>query len=88
MNTEPELSPAEACRTHSLTQQDFAQMCSADGSLKSQRRTTTFSLKNDPSKTITVDNVVLYIAGGLLLVILIGAVVLFVRHRNKKKKKA
>lgn len=66
MNTEPELTPGEACRTHSLTQQDFAQMCNANGSLKSRPQTTTFSLKDDPSRTITVDNAVLYISGTLL----------------------
>jgi len=87
MNTEPELSPGEACRTHSLTQQDFARMCNADGSLKSQPQTTTFSLKDDPSKTVTVDNSVLYICGGLLLLIIIGMIVLLVRRYTKKNKR-
>jgi len=87
MNTEPELTPREACRTHALTQQDFAQICNADGSLKSQSQTTTFSLKDDPSKTITVNNSVLYISGALLIMLLIGTVILHVWHYNKKKRK-
>jgi len=86
MNTEPELSAGEACRTHSLTNEDFARLCNPDGSLKSQPQTTTFSLKNNPSKTITVNNTVLYVSGALLITLLIGAASLVIRRRNKKKK--
>lgn len=90
MNSEPEMTPNDACRMHALTQEDFARMCNEDGSLKSQTKTTTFSLKDDPSKTITsitLDNNVLYGVGVLFVLVVAGAIVLFIRRHNKTKKK-
>lgn len=77
------ISSEEACRTHLLTAEDFARMCNPDGSLKSQQSTTTFTLKDDPSKSLTINNTVLYISAALVLVI-VCVVALLVRRRHKR----
>ncbi len=82
---EPELTAEQACQGHLLTPEDFARMCNEDGSLKSQSKTTTFTLKSDDSKSITVHNTVLQGAlVGVVLVVLVLAMVLFRRRKNKK----
>lgn len=86
MNTEHGISADEACRAHVLTEQDFARMCNEDGSLKSQPKTTTITLKDSPSKTFTVDSTILYASMAVLALVLVGVVLLLVRHHKNTKK--
>jgi hypothetical protein len=79
------ISSDEACRIHALTEEDFARMCNKDGSLKHQSSTTTFSLKDDPSKSITINNTVLYISAAALVLVVLCVVILFVKCMSKKK---
>ncbi len=85
MNMENGISADEACRTHSLTTDDFARMCNPDGTLKNQPGTTTITLKNDPSKSLTVNNTILYTSAAALVVVVVCVVVLLVKHKRKKK---
>lgn len=86
MDTENGISAAEACRMRAVSDEDFARMCDEDGSLKNQSNTTTFSLKDDPSKTVTIDNTVLYAVGIGLVLVLACVAILLVRRRGKKKR--
>ena len=78
------ISSSEACRTHSLTAEDFARMCNSDGSLKNQPGTTTFTLKDDSSKSLTVNNNVLYLSVAVLVLVVGCVIVLLVKRRRKK----
>ncbi len=79
------ISLGEACRNHALANEDFARQCNADGSIKNQS-TTTFTLKDNPSKSITMNNAVLYAVGvGLILVIACVVILLIGRQRKKKR---
>lgn len=79
------ISADEACRTHSLTAEDFARMCNPDGSLKNQQSTTTFTLKDDPSKSLTVNNNTLYVSAIVLTVVVVGVGVLLIKRWRKRK---
>lgn len=81
------ISADEACRARALTQEDFVRMCNEDGSLKGQTQTTTFSLKNDDSKSTTMDNTALQVglAGIVLLVVVIAYILIRKRRLNKKQ---
>jgi hypothetical protein len=81
----PGISSDEACRTHSLTAEDFARMCNSDGSLKNQTGTTTFTLKDDASKTLTVNNTVLYTSAAMLVVAVACVILLLIKRKRKKK---
>ena len=85
MNPDKGISSDEACRMHVLAAEDFARMCNKDGSLKTQPSTTTFYVKDDPSKSITIDNNVLYVSAFVFALLIAGAVVLVVRRLKKKK---
>ena len=85
MNMESGISITEACRTRSLEKEDFARTCNEDGSVKQEHRTT-FSLKDDPTKTITIDNNILYISGGAAILLVITAIVLLGIYFSKKRK--
>ena len=78
------ITPEEACRYHAVSDESFASMCNADGSLKTQS-TTTFSLKNNPSKSITVNNAVLYAAGVGLILVIACVITLLIKRRSKQK---
>jgi cell division protein FtsL len=83
-----ELTAEEACRNHLLTAEDFARTCNEDGSLKTQAHSTTFTVKNDKSKSITINNTALQVA--LVVAVLIMAVLttlLIKHHLNKNKTK-
>lgn len=77
------ISADEACRTHSLTEQDFARICNPDGSLKNEQNTT-FTLKDNPSRSVTVNNNVLYGSIAILGLIVLCVVALTLKRRNKK----
>ncbi len=79
------ISLDEACRKHVLADEDFARQCNADGSIKNQS-TTTFTLKDDPSKSITVNNAVLYAVGVGLILVIACVIILLIRRRSKKKR--
>jgi hypothetical protein len=79
------ISSDEACRTNSLTAEDFARMCNPDGSLKHQQSTTTFTLKDDSSKSLTVNNNVLYMSAIVLAVVAIGVAALLIKRWRKRK---
>lgn len=78
------ISLDETCRMHVLSEEDFASMCNADGSVKQQPGTTTFSLKDDPSKSTTIDNTALYSFGVVIMIAIACIVVFFIKRRNKK----
>ena len=76
------ISAGEACRTHALTDADFARMCNPDGSLKSQPSATTFTLKDDPSSSLTVSNNALAASAIALALVAVIVVVLVVKKRR------
>lgn len=74
----------EACRTGSLKPEDFSRVCNDDGSLKSQTQTTTFTIKNDSSKSFTVNNtVLLFSVTVFLMLVVLLTVVIFKKGRSK-----
>lgn len=83
--TETGITVTEACRNHVMSDEDFARTCNADGTLKNQS-TTTFTLKDDSSKSITVNNAVLYAAGIGLLLAIACVIILLIRRRSKKRR--
>ena len=79
------ITVTEACRNHVMSDEDFAKTCNTDGSLKNQS-TTTFTLKDDPAKSITVNNAVLYAAGIGLILVIACLIILLIRRRSKKER--
>lgn len=74
------ISLDEACAKNQIgTREDFERNCNPDGSVKQHFQTTTFSLKNDESKSITVDNSYLYIASVAALILVVIVVYLVSR---------
>jgi len=59
-------------------------MCNVDGSLKNHTSATTFTIKGDPSKSLTVNNTVLYVSGTALVLVAACLVVLVVKRTAKK----
>ena len=82
---EPELTAEQACQEHSLSPEDFARTCNEDGTLKNGQKTTTFTLKSDSSKSITVNDTVLQGALVSVVLVVIVAAVLFFRRRKSRK---
>lgn len=79
-----ELTVEEACRSRVMTDEDFARSCNPDGTVKSGNQTTTFTLKNDPTKSVTVNNRVaqtMMISTAILLLAVLG----FLIYRAVKK---
>jgi|GEM_PF-3028218 len=76
------ITAEQACKDQSLTSEDFARMCNEDGTLHSNSGTTTFTLMNDESRSITVNNNDLLLAAGGLFVLIVVGIVLFVRKRR------
>jgi hypothetical protein len=65
----------EACANNVIgTKEDFERLCNKDGTVKSQPKTTTFTLKNDSTKSITVVDTHLQI--GLAIFFLLAAVII------------
>ena len=80
------ISIDEACARNVIgTQEDFERSCNPDGTVKSQPKTTTFTLKNDDTKSITIDNTHLYIAATFVLVLFVILAAFLIRKILKKK---
>lgn len=79
------ISADEACRNHVLTEDDFARMCNPDGSLKNHPGTTTFTLKDGPSRSLTVNNNIMFASAAALAIVVACTVVLLIRRGRKKK---
>ena len=80
------ISIDEACARNVIgTQEDFERSCNPDGTVKIQPKTTTFTLKNDDTKSITIDNTHLYIAATFVLVLFVILAAFLIRKILKKK---
>jgi hypothetical protein len=80
-----ELTAEEECRNHLLAAEDFPRMCNEDGSLKTQAHNTTFTVKNDNSKSITINNTALQAALVVaVLIMAVLAILIIKQHLNKK----
>jgi hypothetical protein len=82
---EQELTAEQACHGHLLAPEDYARMCNQDGSLKSQSKTTTLTIKNTPAKSVTIDNTVFVATIVAISLLLVIAGVLLFRWRKRKK---
>lgn len=73
----------QACKDRHLASEDFARMCNEDGTVRNKSENTTFTLMNDESRSITVNNNdVLLAAGGIFVLVVVG-IVLFVRKQRR-----
>lgn len=85
---EPGISITEACAKRAeqgsgyLTDEDFANRCNADGTVRQTNASTTFTVKNSNS-SLTVDNSLLLIGAVVLIVAMILVVGLLVRKNRK-----
>lgn len=80
------ISIEEACKDNLIgTEEDFQANCNPDGTVKQHPKTTTFTLKNDETKSVTIDNTYLYLAGLGFLLLVAVAVFLIIRRLFKKK---
>ena len=75
----------QACEMRALNAEDFARSCNEDGSVKDGTETTTFTLKSDNSKSVTLDNTV--VVAGIISVVLIAVVMGAVLIRKLRKRK-
>lgn len=84
------ISLEEACSKGLIgTEEDFERNCNEDGTVKEHPETTTFSLKDDSSKSVTIDNTHLQaaIVGiTVLAIVLLGLLVRKIIKRNKRQK--
>lgn len=80
------ISLEEACAKNVVgTEEDFERTCNPDGTVKSQSKTTTFTLKNDDTKSVTINNTYLYIGIALVLVLFVAFTAFIVRMFMKRK---
>ena len=81
------ISLDEACANNVVgTQEDFFErLCNEDGSVKIQPKTTTFTLKNDNTKSFTINDTHLQIGLAVVLVIVIAVVGLIIRKLIRRK---
>jgi hypothetical protein len=72
------ISVDEACSRRVIgSDEDFQRLCNEDGSVKQHPKTTTFSLKNDPSKTVVINDAYLHIGLAVAaLLLLVGTALL------------
>jgi len=78
------ISAEEACSANVIgTEEDFVRLCNPDGSLKKQEKTTTFHLKNDDTKSVTVKDSYIHLAGIAVIILLVVGVVLLIRKFKK-----
>lgn len=76
----------EACANNVVgTKNDFERLCNKDGTVKSQQKTTTFTLKNDSAKSFTVNDTHLQIGMGLILLVILAVVGLIIHKLIKRK---
>lgn len=64
-----------------LTDEDFANQCNPDGTVKQTNRSTTFSIK-DSDSSATVNNTYLYL-GGLMILAIVALLIWTVIRRNQ-----
>lgn len=79
------ISAEEACRKHAYTPEDYKNACNDDGSLKTHSKTTTFTLKNDETKSVTVNNSVIQATAIAIFLIAMTSIVLLTKSKLRKK---
>ena len=77
------ISLNEACFAGALTEESFNYLCKDDGSVKTQPETTTIHLKNDPSKSVTVQILHLQIGAIIVSILVIVGIVFLVKKLKK-----
>ena len=71
------ISINEACANNVVgTKQDYERLCNKDGTVKSNPKTTTYSLKNDNTNSITIDNTHLQIGVASIFIMVVVIVYL------------
>jgi hypothetical protein len=80
------ISLEEACANNVVgTEEDFERSCNKDGTVKSQTKTTTFTLKNDSTKSFTINDTHLQIGIVVILALVIAIVGLIIRKLMMRK---
>ncbi len=78
----------EACAHKVIgTDEDFQRQCNEDGTVKSHPKTTTITLKNNSTKTVTVNNVHLQVAVACVLALILITIGLLISKHFKNTKR-
>jgi hypothetical protein len=78
------ISIDEACRMRAMSPEDLSRSCNEDGSVKEQKQTTTIYLKNNETKSITVNNQLITV---MSIVIALTSVLIASVLLQKKRKR-
>lgn len=82
------ISAEEACKTRSLTSEDFERLCNADGTLKTSKRDTTASTQQEKIPSPGPNNILWYATAGLIFfAIILGIVFMAVKFLKQKHTK-
>jgi hypothetical protein len=79
------ISLDQACEMRALNAEDFARSCNEDGTVRGNTDKTTFTLKSDNSKSVTLDNTAIQagIITAVLIVLIMG--IFLIRKLRKIK---
>jgi hypothetical protein len=80
------ISLDETCANNVVgTKEDFERVCNNDGTVKSQPKTTTFTLKNDITQSVTINTTHLQIGLSVILLLAIAIIGLIIWKIKRKK---